>query len=166
MCPDKVKGREVPNTLIQLRRTFQVGEQERQACYPQALVDVDCVSAEKVPECLVCEERLSRQEGATVAQKIMQNIPRDAHIWEHPNIGVVFECKAQRPRAERECLVGRVTSTNHHREVLAFLRRLTLYVDKLRRVCHRIEDNHELRWKMEGQERLLAGTELDQLKDD
>src|SRR5215212_6380242 len=53
-----------------------------------------------------------------------------------------------------------------HGQTLALGRGLALHIDELRGVRHGIENDHELRWKLEREERPLTRAKLDHLKDD
>ena len=91
-----------------------------------------------------------------MAHDLVEVVPDDAYVGHHPNIGVVFQGKPQGARTQGQCLV-RACLADHHREVLALVGRFAFHVDELRRVRHRVEDEHELGREMQRQERLLAG---------
>ena len=62
--------------------------------------------------------------------------------------------------------VGGCILSMREREALALARRLALHVEELRRVRHRVEDDHELRRQLQRQDGLLAGRQLDRLERD
>src|SRR6478609_4425830 len=57
-----------------------------------------------------------------------------------------------------------MSPTDHHRDELAIAGRLAVHLDELRRVRHRVEDDHELGRKLKRQECLLAWFKLDHLQ--
>ena len=55
MCPHEIVSNEIADTVIQLGRTFEVGEQESEAGDLQPLVDIECVRPIDVTERLISE---------------------------------------------------------------------------------------------------------------
>src|SRR6476469_10060300 len=93
VLPHDVIRNEIANALVEFSRTFQVGEQERQAGDLQPLVHVKRVGAIDIAERLVGEEPLGGEEWLALAKEFMQRVASDPHARKHTPVSAVFERK-------------------------------------------------------------------------
>ena len=149
----QVERHQIADALVELGRALEVGEQEREAGDLQPLVDVERVGAVDVAERLVREQALGGQERPAPAEQLVERVARDPYARQHPHVGAVLDREAQRPGAQLDGRPGRrVHPVDGEREALTLARRLALDVEELRRVRHRVEDDHELRRQLQRQD--------------
>src|SRR5215211_8282260 len=80
MRAHEIIRRKVSHPLVELGRSPQVGEQERQARDLEPLVDVERVRPINVPKGLVREQALGGQEWAAMAEDVVEIVARNADI--------------------------------------------------------------------------------------
>src|SRR5438128_535528 len=98
MRADEIIGDKVANTLVELGRAFQVGEEEGEAGDLQALIDVERVGAIDVSEGLIGEEALRREERSALSEQMMQLLVGDPDARQGAHVAAVFQLDAQRTR--------------------------------------------------------------------
>ena len=161
--PHEVEGDEIPYPLVELGRAAQVGEEEGQAGDLQPLVDVERVGAVDVAEGLVGEQPLGGQERpplaimscrSSSAMKTAGRIRRS--VW--------FSTVSRSGPGRISIVRCGVLLVEDDGQRLALLRRLALHVDELRRMRDRIEDDDELRWQLQREDRLLARRQIERFE--
>src|SRR5260221_13512911 len=81
----------------------------------------------------------------------------DPYPRKYPRSGPVLKLQTERPRPHFDRSSWRADLVEDDRQILPLAGRLSLHVDELRRVRHRLEQDQELRRKLERQLPLLPG---------
>ena len=166
MRAHQIEGGEIADPFIERGGAFQVGEQERQRGDLEALIDVEIIRLEDVAKSLVRQHPLGGQDRLALAEQLMERVVGDPDRGKHPVVGLVFERQPQRPGTHHGRAGRRVQLVEDDGELLALAGRLALDIQKMRRMRHRLEHDHELIGQLQRQHRLLARRQLDRLERD
>src|SRR5690242_8339404 len=94
----EIVGDEVSDSLVELGRPLEVGEEEGEAGDLQPLIDVERVGAIEVAERLIGEKALGGEEGPALAKQIMQRVVGEPEARQRAAIGAVLERYPYRTR--------------------------------------------------------------------
>ena len=91
MLIDQIESHEIADPFVELRRTFKIAEQERQAQDFEALIGAKRIRPIDIAEGLIGEEPLRGENGLAPLQEIVQRLVRHPDGRQHATIGAVFE---------------------------------------------------------------------------
>src|SRR4029077_10975089 len=160
MLANEIIGDKVSDSVVELGRTFEIGEQERQAGQFQALIDVKRIGAVNVAEYLVGQQALGSEKRFSLAEHMMKRFTSDPNRWQDTQIGLIFEHKEQWPSTHFGCYGRPLHLVEDQRQILTFLRRLTFDIDEMRHVGDRLENDQEFGRHLKRHLRLLARRQL------
>src|SRR5262249_28057046 len=104
---------------------------------------------------------LRRQEGSTATQQLVQRVARNPDGWQNTLACTIFEGQAHRAGPHLDGSCRRAEVIEHHRQALSFADRISLHIDELRGMRHRVEYDQKLGRKLQRQLRLLTGTQFE-----
>ena len=71
MSAHQIVGDQITNSLVEFRRTFEVGKQKGETRNLEPLIHVERVGAMNVAECLVSQKTFRSQEGTTLVDEFV-----------------------------------------------------------------------------------------------
>ena len=128
MRSHQIVRNEIADPLIELGRALEIRKQKGEAGYFQPLVDVERIGTIDVPERLIREQALGREEGAALAEQVMEPLAGDPHRRQHAHIGSVFQRQPQWSRMHVKRRARSADFVENDREILAVSRRFALDV--------------------------------------
>src|SRR6185437_1200474 len=99
-------------------------------------------------------------------EEVVHLLSCDPYPRQYAHVGAVLEDETDRPGPHLHSSCRRLQLVEYQGKVLALARSVTLEVEKLRRMRHRVEQDAELRREVQRQDRLLSRREVDRIDHD
>ena len=132
MRADEIESGQIADPLIERRRSLEIGEQKRQRCDLEALIDAEIIRFVEIAERLVRENPFRGDDRLALAEQIVKRLAGNPDRRQHAVSGLVFQRQPQRTGTHLDGAGRRMHAVECQRGILLLFCRLALDVEEQR----------------------------------